>query len=457
MNSKYPVSKDQPILLFGAGLAGSLMAVYLAQRGHKVEVYERRPDMRKVDISAGKSINLALSVRGLHALRQVGMDQEILSISIPMPGRMIHDLEGNQDFQPYSKDPNKAINSVSRGDLNMRLMTRAEAHPNITFHFNQRCLGIDFEKKTAELRDEVTGREYAVSGQTILGADGAFSGVRKSLIFMPRVSFSQQYLDHGYKELTIPPNSDGSHRIAKNALHIWPRGKYMLIALPNLDGSFTVTLFLGFGGENGFDSLTTPEKVTAFFNQQFPDVVPHMPGLVNDFFENPTGTLVTIRTNPWSFEGAATLMGDACHAVVPFFGQGMNAAFEDCTELNACLDEFGDQGWDEVFAHYQQRRIANSNAIADMALDNYIEMRDLTADPDWVFRKKIEHKLEEHFPEKYLSRYEAVSFMRVPYAEAQTRHAINQKILLELAQGLDSPDQLDLTLAEKVIDKHYAL
>lgn len=454
MSTAYPILKDEPIILMGAGLAGSLMAVYLAQRGFQVEVFERRPDMRNVDISAGKSINLALSLRGLHALEEVGMKEEILSLAIPMPGRMIHSLDGNTSFQPYSKDPNKAINSVSRGELNMRLMTKAESYPNINFHFNQRCLGMDFQSGEVEMRDENTGKTYTVKGQTVIGADGAFSGVRKALQFTPRFDFSQSFLTHGYKELTIPPTAEGGHRIHKNALHIWPRGQYMLIALPNLDGSFTVTLFYPYEGEHSFSTLTSPETVMDFFESQFGDAIAHMPTLVDDFFGNPTGDLVTIRCSPWSYEGMATLVGDACHAVVPFFGQGMNAAFEDCTELNACITKYGNHGWDAVYQHYDQNRIANGNAIADMALDNYIEMRDYAGDPDWQFRKKIEHILEREFPGLYISRYESVSFTRESYTLGQQRGFTNDKILKALAEGISSPDEVDLKKAEELIRKY---
>lgn len=444
------INKDEPIILLGAGLAGSLMALYLARRGHKVEVYERRPDMRRADIPAGRSINLAISVRGLHALKEVGLEDEIRDLCIPMRGRIIHDREGNTNFQPYSKDGKTAINSISRGELNRRLMTHSENHPGTRFHFGYRCLGVDLDTGLAELRREDNGETFQVAGQTVIAADGAFSGARGSLMKTPRFNYSQSHLSHSYKELEFPPAADGGWQIDKHALHIWPRGHFMLIALPNLDGSFTVTLFYPHEGPNSFESLDSPEKVREFFETEFPDAVPLMPDLEKDYFENPVGGLVTVKCNPWYFEDHCVLLGDAAHAIVPFYGQGMNAAFEDCTVLNACMDSSRDD-WESVFRAYSLQRVANGHAIADMAIDNYYEMRDRVGDPDWTFRKEIEHRLEREFPGRYISRYEMVSFTRRPYEEALHRGITNDEILRELAQGIDSVDQVDMELAEKLI------
>jgi kynurenine 3-monooxygenase len=314
----------------GAGLVGSLLAIYLAKRGEKVQVFERRPDMRKANISAGRSINLALSDRGLKALRGVGIEQEIRDISIPMHGRMVHGTDGSTNFQPYGKE-GQYILSVSRGELNRKLMSLAESHSEVSFHFDHRCTGVDLDSATCNFIDEGTGKETTVAADRIFGTDGAFSAVRGRMQVNDRFNYSQQYLEHGYKELTIPPTADGGFRMDCNSLHIWPRGNYMLIALPNLDGSFTCTLFFPFEGPTSFASLQTPQQVETFFNEVFPDAVPHMPTLAEDYFANPTASLVIIRCSPWNYGEKALLLGDAAHAIVPFYGQGMNAGFEDCT------------------------------------------------------------------------------------------------------------------------------
>lgn len=445
------INKEEPILLLGAGLAGSLMTLYLARRGFKVDVYERRPDMRNANIDNGRSINLAISVRGLQAMKEVGLEDEIREICIPMYGRVIHDLDGETNFQPYSKDGKKAINSISRGELNRKLMEAADTYEGVRLNFERRCEEVDMATGLVHLRNEATGDTMQVTGQTVIAADGAFSGARLSMQKTPRFNYSQDYLSHSYKELTFPPSADGGWLIEKNALHIWPRGHFMLIALPNMDGSFTVTLFYPHEGPESFASLDSPEKVRSFFEKEFPDAVALMPDLETEYFENPVGSLMTVKCSPWSYKDRCVLVGDSAHAVVPFYGQGMNAAFEDCTVLNACLDQAGDD-WASIFNSYDAQRIANGHAIADLALDNYIEMRDRVGDEEWVFKKKIEHILEREFPGKYISRYEMVSFTREPYAEAQRRGHINNEILAELAKGLSEPEDVDLDLAERLID-----
>jgi kynurenine 3-monooxygenase len=440
---------NTPVIVLGAGLSGSLMALYLARRGFQVEVYERRVDMRLQKISAGKSINLAISVRGLHAMAEVGLGDAVRAMCIPMPGRMIHALDGSTALFPYSKDGQKAINSISRLTLNQLLMDAAEAMPGVRIHFQQRCVGMDIDTGRVQLQDEHDGRLYTVEGQTVICCDGAFSGGRSSMFRSPRFDYSQEFHSAAYKELTFPPAADGSWAVEKNALHIWPRGRFMLIALPNLDGSFTVTLFYPAQGPESFEQLDTAAKVEAFFRAQFPDALALMPELGTEFFENPTGDLVTVKCSPWVYRDRLALVGDAAHAVVPFYGQGMNAAFEDCTEMNACLE--GATDWADVFARYNAARVANGHAIADLAIDNYIEMRDLSGDPAWQFRKKIEHVLEREFPERYVSRYELISFTRTPYAEALRRGQVNERILRRLAEGLDNIDHLDLELARQLV------
>lgn len=442
--------QKQPILLVGAGLAGSLLAVYLARRGHAVNVYERRADMRLEEMSVGRSINLALSVRGTHALAEVGLLDDIMQMAIPMRGRMIHGSDGSHSFQPYGKDDSEVIYSVSRGELNKRLMTLAESHSGVRLHFRQRCDGMDFARRSVLFTDEVTGRSYERTGMIAIATDGAGSAVRQSMERAGHAHFTQDMLAHGYKELTIPPDDDGHFRLQRNALHIWPRHSFMLIALPNPDGSFTCTLFLQHEGDPGFDALDTPEHVRAFFAREFPDALPLMPTLEEDFFANPTGMLGTVRGYPWHVDGAAALLGDAAHAIVPFFGQGMNCAFEDCTVLNECLEEFGDD-WDHVLLAWQERRKANADAIADLALENFVEMRDSVADPHFLLMKKVGLELERRFPEYFIPKYSMVTFHRTPYAVAKQRGRIQQEILENLTHGASGLAEIDFARAGQLI------
>ncbi len=445
-------NKEQ-VLLVGAGLAGSLLSVYLAHRGFAVDMYERRPDMRSMQMSAGRSINLALSTRGTHALSEVGMLDEIMKIAIPMRGRMIHGDDAALTFQPYGKDDSEVIYSVSRGELNRRLMDLAENNPDVQIHFQQRCDGMDFANRTVYFTDEETGKQHSRSGSVVIATDGAGSPIRQSMEKMEGFSFSQDFLEHGYKELSIPPAEDGGFLIEKHALHIWPRHSFMLIALPNLDGSFTCTLFLQQDGNPGFSSLKTAEQVLAFFRKEFPDALTLMPTLAEDFFANPTGALGTIRGYPWYVDDTAALLGDACHAIVPFYGQGMNCAFEDCTVLNECLDEFGGD-WRRVFHAYQERRKMNADAIADLALENFIEMRDRVADPHFLLMKKVGLELEERFPDHFIPKYSMVTFHRIPYALAQQRGKIQQEILEQLTEGAGSVENVDFDLAARMITQH---
>lgn len=442
--------ENKPVILIGAGLAGSLLAIYLARRGYRVDVYERRPDMRQTQISAGRSINLALSVRGIHALHEVGMDDAMLSISIPMKGRMVHPLFGEVNFQPYSRNPAEHINSISRGELNARLMNGAEATRSVRFFFNQRCTGMNLESGDVYLKDENTGEETIAVGQTVIATDGSASAIRMEMLRSRWFNFSQHYEEHGYKELTLPPADGGGFRIDKNALHIWPRGTYMLIALPNLDGSFTVTLFYPMRGEHSFESMDTPEKVWSFFEKQFPDVLPHMPTLLDDYFNNPVGSLLTVKCWPWFVSDKACLLGDAAHAIVPFFGQGMNCAFEDCSVLDECIDRHGGN-WEAVFVDYAARRKANADAIADLARENFIEMRDRVADARYLLKKKIEKQLADKFPDRFVPKYEMVSFHRIPYADAMERGRIQETILDELAGPLEDAGEPDWQKAQSLI------
>lgn len=447
------MSKPPKITIIGAGLAGSLLAIYLAKKGFKVEVYERRPDMRKVKIPAGRSINLALSTRGIYALKEVGLDKAILKMAIPMRGRMIHNQDGQLTFQPYGRKPHEVINAISRGGLNKKLLDTGESY-HVKFYFNCKCLGMDF--KTGELTLQNIPNEdiFKIKPEVVLAADGAGSAIRKSMLNIGRFNYSQQYLDHGYKELSIPADVEGLHKIEKHALHIWPRGTYMLIALPNLDGSFTCTLFLPFEGENSFATLNTEEKVQSFFENQFPDAVPLMPTLLEDFFRNPVGNLVTVKCYPWHVNGKALLLGDAAHAIVPFYGQGMNCAFEDCTYLNECIEKYG-TNWEKVFQEFEQLRKVNTDAIADLALENFIEMRDKVADPRFILKKKASLALEEKYPSVFIPKYSMVTFHRLPYAEAKAKGEIQENILDELCKNIDSLDELDWQKADRLIREKW--
>lgn len=410
------MANEKKAVIVGAGLVGALWAVFLAKRGYTVDVYERRSDFRQAGYVGGRSINLALSERGWKAVEIAGIREKIEQVAIPMPGRMMHGTDGSLTYQPYGQ-AGQAIYSVSRGGLNIELVNIADEMENVRIHFNQACLGVDLENNTARFQDTRTGVEYAIESDMIFGTDGAFSPVRQSLQKLPRFNYSQQYIDYGYKELCIPANADGSHQMDTGALHIWPRGQFMLIALPNVDGSFTCTLFMPFEGEVSFENLKTDEQVTAFFKKYFPDTLPLMPAYLDDFKENPTSALVTVRCNPWHYRHKVLLLGDACHAIVPFFGQGMNCGFEDCTILDSLMDKY-EEHWPSIIEEFNANRPEDANAIADLALLNFIEMRDKVADPKFLLWKKVEKHLAEKFPSEFQSVYSMVSFSHVPYSRA---------------------------------------
>jgi kynurenine 3-monooxygenase len=406
-------------VLIGSGLAGGLLAAYLGRRGHEVDLYERRADPREGNIVGGRSINLAISTRGIHALEQIGIADEALQHAIPMRGRMIHEKSGELHFSPYDVDPNKCINSIGRAALNTTVIEAAQRYPNVRVHFNHKCVDVDLDTATARLETEQG--ERAAKGDAVIGVDGAFSAVRKSMQReIANFNYDESYLEHGYKELTIPPGKDGSWQMEKNALHIWPRKSFMMIALPNPDCSFTCTLFWEFEGERSFARTKSDDDVRRFFGEEFPDAVPLMPTLLEDFRQNPTGSLVTIRCAPWFHGDKVCLVGDAAHAVVPFYGQGMNAAFEDCVVLHECLNQFPDHR-ERAFAEYFLRRKENADALADLAIQNFIEMRDKTASKSFRAKKKLDHALEALLPGVYLPLYTMVTFTRMPYAEAARR------------------------------------
>lgn len=421
--------KEKKAIVVGAGLVGSLWSVFLAKRGYTVEVYERRSDMRNQGFIGGRSINLAMSTRGWKALEMAGIADQIRKDAIPMYGRQMHDEKGNQVFQAYGKE-DQAIYSVSRGGLNLALLKIADEHPQVSLHFDQACLG--FNRRELEIKFRNEEGTHKKTAPLIFGTDGAFSAIRQSLQKTDRFNFEQNYLEHGYKELRIPPAEGGGFRLEKNALHIWPRGHFMLIALPNPDGSFTCTLFLPFAGPQSFENLKTDEQVLAFFNKYFADVVPIMPELLSDFNGNPTSSLVTIRCNPWTHKDRFMIIGDASHAIVPFYGQGMNSGFEDCTVLNDLMDKHNED-WPAIFEAMNKDRIPDANAISDLALRNFVEMRDLVGDPMFLLRKKIAAWLQTEYPDKFIPLYSQVTFTHIPYhkalAEGQRQDELFKKIL----------------------------
>jgi kynurenine 3-monooxygenase len=436
-------------VLIGSGLAGGLLAAYLGRRGCEVDLYERRADPREGNMVAGRSINLALSTRGIHALEQLGIADEVLKHAIPMRGRMIHPAGAGARtiFAPYDIDPNKHINSIGRAALNTTVIEAAQRYPNVRVHFNHKCTEVNLDSATAQLLNppspgygvagtsssqplnSSTSQQLNASGDAVIGVDGAFSAVRNSMqLKIAKFRYDESYLAHGYKELTIPPGPDGSWRMEKEALHIWPRKSFMMIALPNPDGSFTCTLFWEFEGPRSFATAKTDDDVRRFFDEEFPDAVPLMPALVDDFKNNPTGSLVTIRCAPWFYKDKVALVGDAAHAVVPFYGQGMNAAFEDCVVLDECLAQFPDNR-ERAFSEYFRRRKANADALADLALENFIEMRDKTASRTFRAKKKLDHLLEAALPGIYLPLYTMVTFTRIPYAQAAKRARFQDRVI----------------------------
>jgi kynurenine 3-monooxygenase len=444
-------NQSETITLIGSGLAGPLLAISLMKRGFRVEIYERRPDMRRVRVSAGRSINLAVSTRGIHALREAGLWESMKSIIVPMRGRMMHSLAGELTFQPYGQDPTEVINSISRAELNVSLMNAAEAQ-GVKIHFNQRCTGFDLKSGAVRLRNEETGVETAVESKTVIGTDGAASAIRLEMQKVDQFRLSQEQLDYGYKELTIAAGAGGKHQLEPHALHIWPRGAYMLIALPNIDGSFACILFLPFDGEPSFASLDSEKKALKFFEANFPDAVPLMPNLKENYSSNPVGSMVTVKCSPWHVSEKVLLLGDAAHAIVPFFGQGLNCAFEDCTCLLELLDRHGPD-WARVFREFELARKVNADAIADLALENFVEMRDRVGDPRFLFRKKVELALEARYPGIFVPKYAMVTFHRVPYSVALARGRTQDHMLGELCDSIEQIEDLDWKKAEAMIHR----
>jgi len=436
--------------LIGAGLTGPLLATYLAQQGYSVEIFERRPDMRKESISAGRSINLALSARGNHALKEVGLYDKIKPNTIPMKGRMIHGLNGGTNLQPYGQKENEVIFSVSRAQLNMELMTMAEETGNVTIRFNHQLLSADLEQNKLIFQLSDSLEEIELSFNRVIGCDGSASILRKSIVEKANIQYVKKPLGHGYKELTIPPLKSGKFRIEPNALHIWPRGNHMLIALPNNDCSFTCTLFFPMTGATSFETVKTEKDILDLFQSQFHDAIKLIPNLVEDFQKNSTGDLASVYCKPWHLGDKALLIGDAAHAVVPFFGQGMNASFQDCSTLAKLMGQ-NENDWKTIFNTFSSVQVENGHAIADMAIENYLEMRDHVNDTEYKKRRNVELKLERMFPGQFIPRYSMVSFHQIPYAEVYQRGEKQFKIIGDVLKADPSGQSIDKAMVEKML------
>lgn len=435
--------------MIGAGLAGSLLAIFLARRGFKVTVYERQPDMRHHAIPAGRSINLALAHRGIRALKHVGIFEQVSKLLIPMRGRMLHDKQGRTALTPYGRTPTEVIHSISRPGLNKLLMDAAE-NAGARIHFGQRCDDLDFDSGNLQLVEDSGRHSHTVQAPPVIATDGGGSAVRQAMVKRLGVKVVEDLLPHGYKELTIPAGADGRHPMEREALHIWPRGGYMLIALPNLDGSFTVTLFLPAQGIPSFASLEKPATLRAFFANNFPDALQFLPDLEKEFYAHPTGLMGTVHSDAWHVRDQVLLLGDAAHAMVPFHGQGMNCAFEDCLILDRCIEKYAGN-WGKVFTEFESQRKPDAEAIAAMALENYVEMRDAVRDPKFQLQKKLGFLLEERHPGIFVPRYSLVMFHHLPYSEAQRRGAIQQQILDALTAHIGSIEAVDIKQADAVI------
>lgn len=446
------MNRPEEITITGAGLVGSLLAVRLGNLGYRVVVFEKRADLRQGSVASGRSINLALAERGIRALETARLMPDVRSLLIPMPGRLLHGMDNKLEFMPYGQRPTEVIHSVSRAGLNALMLTAAESTCQVELQFEKSLESIDFKRKSITLTDLSTGRKFEHNYQILIGADGAGSRVRRALLPAAHGIDRSELLDHDYKELTIPAGNDGRHQIEREALHIWPRGGYMLIALPNLDGSFTVTLFLQKTGEPGFAQLSDQQSVNDFFRTQFPDAFQLIPNLAHEFFKNPTGILGTVRCSPWIFNDSVMLIGDAAHAIVPFHGQGMNAGFEDCELFVDLLDTYN-HDWPTAMQEFDGTRRENTDAIAVMALENYVTMRDSVRDQNFQLKKELGFELERRFPDRFIPRYSMVMFHSLPYSTAFLRGKIQQTILDQLTATGSKLADIDFDAAGEQITK----
>lgn len=450
------MSRPQTITIVGAGLVGSLLSIYLAKRGYQVHMYERRPDPRvkrkEGAVGEGRSINLAISCRGLSALEGLGVDGKVKELAIPMLGRMMHSKKGELTFQNYGKDNSQYINSLSRGWLNCYLLDQAEKTGAVSVYFNHNLRDVDYEKKLASylVADEETKN---ISYECLIGTDGSSSAARHALVNTKGIANTEDKLSHGYKEFVMEAKAPGEFKIEKNALHIWPRGRYMMIALPNFDGSYTCTLFLAHQSSNqdtiSFEDLKTKQDVERFFQENFADFCKLVPDYIEQYFEHPTGSMVTVKCGPWNYKDEVLLMGDASHAIVPFFGQGMNSGFEDVRVFNQMLDEYPQ--WQGLFEAFYKKRKEHADAIADMAIENFVEMSAKTADEKFLYQKKLEKELQNRFPKEYISRYSLVSFTNAPYGLAYEAGQVQGQILSKLTQEFYPDTNIDFEWAHKMI------
>lgn len=434
--------QSKNIAIIGSGLVGSLLAIYLKKYGHEITVFDRRPDIRKVDFS-GRSINLAMSNRGWNALKEVGLEDKIKEIAIPLDKRAMHVIGQPEYYQKYGKE-GEAIWSISRGVLNRKMIDLAEAE-GVQFKFDEKVWDVDLPEAKLYTGETEKGEWQEYQYDLIFGCDGAFSRVRHKMQRRSRFDYSQDFIDVGYKELTIAPNADGTHKLDKHSFHIWPRGKFMLIAMPNLDGSFTCTLFMPFEGEVSFENIKTKDDARVFFKTYFPNVMQDLDNLMEDFFKNPTSAMVTMKCFPWTYWDKVALVGDSAHAIVPFYGQGMNAGFEDIYVLNTIIHKYGDD-WEAIFNEFQHVRKPNADAIAELSYRNFMEMSSKTADPKFLLQKKIEKHFAALHPEKWLPVYSRVTFSDRPYAEAlaegDAQEAIMKKVMRieDIEQKWDSKE-----------------
>ncbi len=442
---------DRAVTIVGAGLAGSLLGILLARTGHRVRIFERLADMRRERIPAGRSINLALAARGSRALEMAGVMERVLPLLIPMPGRILHEFADKLTFVPYGQAEHEVIYSVSRPGLNRILLDAAE-EAGVEIMFQRSAVAADFRRRCMVMRDERSGRLEEQPLDRVIGADGAGSALRRALVSELDAPCSEELLKHGYKELTLPPAANARHQLEKNALHVWPRGGFMLIALPNLDGSFTVTLFLPHHGEDSFAMLTDLARIDAFFAEHFSDARVLMPNLATEFLKHPTGVMGTVRCDRWAVDGELLLIGDAAHAITPFHGQGMNCAFEDCRQLVQHLQAAPD--WASAFRTFEQTRRPHTDAIADMAIENYLEMRDTVRDPKFHLQKALSLELERRFPTRFVPRYSMVMFHdEIPYALALERGRIQNKILTQLTRTPATLADVDFGAAARMIEE----
>tara|TARA_B100000029_G_scaffold10085_2_gene11007 strand:+ start:999 stop:2363 length:1365 start_codon:yes stop_codon:yes gene_type:complete len=446
------MSNKKEIVIIGGGLVGPILSLFLAKRNYSSTIIESRNDIRLNEISNGRSINLAITERGLHALKQVGIKQSILNEAIPLRGRLIHNTDGKTTFQKYGQKKNQVIYSISRSKLNKILLSSSEETGKVKIFFNEQCLDADLISGKIKHKSKLNGKISIRSASHIFATDGSKSIIRKKMTGMNGFEEKVEILEHGYKELIIPPTYDGDYRLDSNMLHIWPREKFMLIALPNFDGSFTCTLFLPKKGPISFLSLKSGQNFLKFFKNVFPDLIPVMKDFENQFINKPTGNLYTINCQPWNIKDKFLLLGDAAHTIAPFFGQGINAAFEDCTIFDSLLKKY-DNEWEKVFSQLSQNRKPEMDAISEMAIENYYEMRNETMDPKFLIKKEVEFILERNFPNQFIPRYSMVVFNRIPYTICQKRSKIQEKILKKLCANIKNVNQIDLNFAEILINK----